>query len=436
MEEKDTQVTATVNQLPMLNNDTLPEWCEAAENGDAVAQYQVALYLEQEELQGEETERYLYASAKQGYLPACYELGKRLKEKEDAAAQQQAVQWLRQGAEGGHAQSAKELALCYLKGIGSAVDFQQADVWFCRWAELEGSEAMFQLAMQYAQGTLLPKRMGKAMALVYRAEQAGMAEAREQFSAQYRAWKEQQDTPEQLYQKAKELEKNSQQAQDLYLQAAKMGYAPAQVEVGTYLEAQKRPEEALIWYGRAAKQGERKATFKLGYYFGSGIYPWIRVDLDRAVFWSLQAMERGEVVGTYNAAVYYRKRSETEDSNKISLALHLKASQENYENSMGEIGYRYYHGIQVEQDYVRARYWFERGSASDGFSCYYLWFMYREGIGTETDLNQAVQYLIASAQKGFKRAQEVLADCYANGEYVQADAKKAEYWKKQANSHG
>lgn len=64
---------------------------------------------------------------------------------DDAAAQFEALRWLRESAAAGHPPSQTELGLRYLSGEGVVQDFEQAADWFRRAAEQGSPEAMYGL---------------------------------------------------------------------------------------------------------------------------------------------------------------------------------------------------------------------------------------------------------------------------------------------------
>ena len=64
------------SQAKAVTEDTLPDWCLAAEEGDPEAQYQVAMYFAQNPFPGSpaEVRRYLELASDQGHGKACLSL--------------------------------------------------------------------------------------------------------------------------------------------------------------------------------------------------------------------------------------------------------------------------------------------------------------------------------------------------------------------------
>lgn len=104
------------------------------------------------------------------------------------------------------------------------------------------------------------------------------------------------------------------------------------------------------------------------------------------------------------------------------------------------LGYYYYYGKEVTQDYKQAVYWYKKAALNGllGFApaqcilgiCYY------EGKGVDKDLKKAAYCYKEAAEKGFHEAQKALGICYYHGEGVDKDLKQSAYWFKKAAEQG
>ena len=69
----------------------------------------------------------------------------------------------------------------------------------------------------------------------------------------------------------------------------------------------------------------------------------------------------------------------------------------------------YEQGLGVEQDYVQAAFWYEKGvSAGDLTSGYYLGLLYKQGLGVEQDVDRAIALYQEVAESGHEAASEAL----------------------------
>ena len=172
----------TVDQEVTAEN--LPRWCVRAEDGDPDAQYKVAVYLKSSKTPGAEKDiqRYLTSAAEQGHPDACLELGRELRRRGWNA---QAVEYLRNAADCGEPAAMQELARCYAKGTGVLQDWEKAELYYCKAAELSNADAKLDLAVRFALGTGVKKSRVKALSWVQKAEDDGMADAQERFEKEF-----------------------------------------------------------------------------------------------------------------------------------------------------------------------------------------------------------------------------------------------------------
>jgi uncharacterized protein len=86
------------------------------------------------------------------------------------------------------------------------------------------------------------------------------------------------------------------------------------------------------------------------------------------------------------------------------------------------------------KDYAKAMQEYQK--EDDPKSLYQIGYMYDHGEGVQQDLNQAAEWYIKSAEKGYARAQYRLGLFYATGSGVEKNLKEAEKWYRKAAGQG
>ena len=287
-------------QREAVTEETLPDWCAAAEDGDPEAQYQVAQYFQQSQLPGTEDDvaRYLSMAVAQGHPRACLMLGLQLLPEHP----EEALRHLRNAADCGLAEAMEQLGECYAQGLGVAPDPVQAEHWFCAKAQQGDGEAMLALARRYKLGNGVPRSLGRALSWLKRAQLAGVTDAQDRYyaeerakqaeeeaakrareeeeraqeearAAQLRAQQEAEEARIRAQQEAEEAQARAQQEararfQEL-LEKAQAGDPRAQFKVGVCYDdgdgCPQSAEEAFAWYKKAAQQGDLSAQFNLSW---------------------------------------------------------------------------------------------------------------------------------------------------------------------------
>ena len=101
------------------------------------------------------------------------------------------------------------------------------------------------------------------------------------------------------------------------------------------------------------------------------------------------------------------------------------------------LGERYEKGIDVEEDYEKAFYYYEKAAKTgDPTALNKLGNMYADGKGCTKDVQKAATYYLAAAEKGNKYAQHNIAFCYWDGNGVEKDREKAVIWMRRSAAQG
>lgn len=112
-----------------------------------------------------------------------------------------------------------------------------------------------------------------------------------------------------------------------------------------------------------------------------------------------------------------------------------KSAQEDYPKAFAKIGYLYAKGKGVEVDFGKAIEFLEKGiSKGDAESMHNLGELYFCGTGVEKDVDKALELFKAAAKKKFPRSYFCLGHIYAYGEIVDRDTNKSlEYFAEAAS---
>lgn len=165
----------------------------------------------------------------------------------------EAAHWFRKSALQGFGPAQYNLALQYANGVGVTSDQQEAIKWYRAAASGGVADAQNNLGILYEEGDGLTKDIEEAERLYSLAAEQGLARAQDRL-----AW---------LYHDRSEYKKAFQ----MFLLAARQGIDQSQTNVGYYYEmglgTAKNQDAAVLWYGRAAKQGNPKAQFNLAVSF-------------------------------------------------------------------------------------------------------------------------------------------------------------------------
>lgn len=106
-------------------------------------------------------------------------------------------------------------------------------------------------------------------------------------------------------------------------------------------------------------------------------------------------------------------------------------------NAQGALGFRYYTGDRIPQDYKQAVHWWTKAAnQGDTNAQFFLGACYYGGYGVAQDYKQAVYWFTKAANQGVANAQYYLGFCYYEGYGVAQDYKQAVYWYTKAANQG
>ena len=234
----------------------LKEWQPLAEQGNAVAQFNLGVMYEngQGVTQDYKTAvKYYTLAAEQGYADAQFSLGYMYENGEGTAQDYKAaIHWYTKGAEQGDAHALSNLSLMYLYGRGTAQDYKKALHFGTKASEQGNTNALATFGREYS------------------------------YTIQ-------------------EIIRDKNEAQKMKLELmAEGGYLKGQMALGEFYIEEKyynqNYKRAVYWYIKAAEQGSSKAGYMLGmlYFNGFGVLQ----DYPRAHAWFNIAVSLGDKKST------------------------------------------------------------------------------------------------------------------------------------------
>ncbi|MBQ8530484.1 MAG: SEL1-like repeat protein [Parabacteroides sp.] len=138
----------------------------------------------------------------------------------------------------------------------------------------------------------------------------------------------------------------------------------------------------------------------------------------------------------YLGYCYYYGKGIKQDYYEAVKWYKLAAEQGN-ETAQYNLGECYYYGEGVKQDYNEAVKWYKLAAEQgDETAQCNLGYCYKNGQGVKQDYNEAVKWYKLAAEQGNETAQNNLGVCYENGEGIKQDYNEAVKWYKLAAEQG
>lgn len=112
----------------------------------------------------------------------------------------------------------------------------------------------------------------------------------------------------QYMQNPKSAKANKEKIVELLTQSAELGYAPAQVDLGKVyyfgLAGKRDDAMALVWFKKAAEQGDAKGEYHLGQMYTEG-KAGLKESEQEAAIWYEKSAEQGYAPAQYYLAILY-----------------------------------------------------------------------------------------------------------------------------------
>jgi TPR repeat protein len=261
---------------------------KAAEQGDAMAQYNVASRLQSGSGVSQnyiEAMKWYRKAAEQGVGEAeskigfMFALGEGIRKDEKEAAK-----WFRSAADKGSVTAQFNIGIMTLFGRGIAREYREALKWFRKAAEQGHVEAQYNIGHIYYLGKGVSKDVRLALNWFRKAAEQGDVKAQHNLGI--------------MYESGDGISKDTQEAARWFRKAAEQGHASAQYKLGNmYSKGEgvtQDYEKAARWYQKAADQGLSDAQFTLGIFFEQGIG--VSQDHQEAKKWYRKAADQNNVL--------------------------------------------------------------------------------------------------------------------------------------------
>jgi TPR repeat protein len=300
---------------------------EAAESGDAAAQYEVATaYLDGpgEPEQLEEAVKWLHKAAEQGNadamhrLYACYYVGTGVIE--DA---KEAIKWLRKAAEQGHAEAQISLGACYYNGMGVPQNETEALKWLRKAAD-QKDESAINLLKQVTDGSAKAERE-KIMATKSILDEFGNAA--------------------------------EQGLDEVYFQ---LGMRYLMWSIWEFPHPLRDNTEGIKWLRKAAEQEHAEAQCILGELYRFGTKGGVPKDAVEAVKWIRKSAEQEYAEAQFRLGRCYFRSEGVEQDAATATDWYRKAAEQDYRTAQYELGKCYVEGTGVPQDDAEAAKWLQK----------------------------------------------------------------------------
>lgn len=222
--------------------------------------------------------------------------------------------------------------------------------------------------------------------------------------------------------------------------AAENGDMIAQRAVGYYSVLDKNNVNAVKWYALAAKQGDVEAQYQLARLYMEDAR---LKDDDLAFKWLWSAANQGYVKAQYGLGEYYAAGGNYDESSKWFV----KVASSNDPYYLYKIGEKYFEGRDgLKQDYQKSYQMFMQvakitgGLGSETFiyaDYYYLvGLSYYKGLGTGAYYSEALRWLTRAADMGGAQAAYHIGQIYRNGQGVRRSLETAVNWFEKAHELG
>lgn len=258
-------------------------------------------------------------------------------------------------------------------------------------AKLGVGIAQFNLAVRYDEGKDVAQDFNEAFKWYRKSAERGNAKAQFKLGVFYESG---------LNASGQGVPRDVDAAYKWYRKSAEQGHPPAQVQLGwlinSGLGAQQNFKEVIYWTRKAADQGYADAQFLLGwrYFFGKRVPQ----DFDAAAFWLNKAAQQGHGAAQHLIAV-------VQNDEAVIKQIQVTADQGDAE-SQYILGWRYFVGKHVPQDFKTAELWFRKASKqSQHTALRYMGLMFEEGKGMPKDVNEALKWYHLAAELGNGDAQ-------------------------------
>ncbi len=425
-------VAADVNADPVIQyraknfTTAYEEWSVMAEQGDPIAQYNLAVM--DMNIQGplastDQIGMWLDKSCAQNFALACVDLGL-LREIGFSISQDThaAFKLFSKASELGNPLAQNKLGNYYEEGTGMAKDWPKAEFWYLKSAQQGNLASMNNLGLHFKQNG----DIAKAIDWLERASQANLSILIAQQKSPFLA-------------DGKTL--NNLRGMGFYVDPnVNEPLYSAQFNLAAIYDFAEAPYQnkakAHKWYEQSALQGFSDAQSNLAYLYSSGSVTG-KPDFDKAFYWYSRATEQNNDMASYNLSFYYREGKAVQKDPEKALRLLSNVNGEHRPAAMRQIGDMYLWGELDKKDPEQAaEYFYRAAKAGDVPAQLQLAMLLVDSDSPPYNLEESFHWFMKAAEAENNDAQYNVAVSYLLGEGVSKNQKKGEAWMKKASENG
>lgn len=298
-------------------------------------------------------------------------------------------------AENGDEDTMEELAILFLNGdFDVDPDPEQAVYWFTRLAELDNSDAQFNLGLHCAKGHGTPRDFEKAAYWMQRAADNGDVDA-PALVEKYRKWAAASE---------KAATGDAQAMADLAGGLMELGRSLDQAGEGNdFAEAFVLAEKSA-----AMNNGDGLWTLALAYEHGRGV----RKSVKKALECYRKGADLGHAPSQHSLACYFMRGDCVEADPEQAVELCLKSAAQGYNLAYMFLSKAYEQGNGVPEDLDKAIEWGEKAAETGAPDVQYevaKLYMYNTDDGKMIDAARARYWLEKAATRGYEKAAGMLS---------------------------
>ena len=353
------QVELALKFYDEKNYEQAEKWFRlAAERGSSLAQFRLGFIYDQGQGVPKdylEAIKWYQKAADQGEKYAQYNLGNMYADgKGTSKDYKKAFEWYEKSAEQNVPQAQVSVGWYYMNGFGnlseSEMDYKKAIDWNQKGANNGDPEGFNNLGWLYENGFGVDKDLAKASELYKTAVTQGIKND----VAAGRI-----DEAKSRLSKVNALIKANaaQEQQDETIDAE------AQIKLANDFYSKKNYKEAIVWYRKAADQGNIAGEYNLGILYEKGLG--LKTDLSQAIHWYQKAANQNDkdaVTHLTNAQIKLAGQLYQAKNYKEAVSLYRRLAEQG--NSVGQynLGILYEKGLGVSRDIDQAKAWFQKAA--------------------------------------------------------------------------
>lgn len=151
----------------------------------------------------------------------------------------------------------------------------------------------------------------------------------------------------------------------------------------------------------------------------------------------IEAAKAGNKLAQYNVGYYYYNGEGVKQDYTKAVYWYRKAAEQNENESQFMLGVCYFNGRGIKQDYEKAAFWYRKAAEQENAKAQTnLGYCYEKGLGVTQSISLAVSWYKKAAEHGEPNAQQNLGICYEEGVGLEQDDTKAAYYIRKAAEQG